>query len=265
MPLTAGSRLGPYEILTSIGSGGTGEVFKARDTRLGRTVAIKVYAPGLGERFEAEARAIAALNHPNICTIYDIGPNYLVMEFVDGTPLRGPMPLDQALRLAIQLADALTAAHERGIVHRDLKPGNILVTRNKVKLLDFGLAKTTRQIGADDSTVTASESGLVVGTFAYMSPEQAQALPVDSRSDVFSFGLVLYEILTGRHPFAASTAVATMAAILRDEPPSLQIAPALDRVVQRCLRKIPARSGCNGSIDAGGTVGGRFAVREYER
>src|SRR6476661_961094 len=149
MPLAAGTRFGPYEIVAPIGAGGMGEVYKARDTRLDRTVAIKVAAEQFSERFEREAHAIAALNHPNICTLHDVGPNYLVMEYLEGQPLKGPLPLDQALRLAIQMADALDAAHRKGIVHRDLKPGNILVTKSGVKLLDFGLAKLEHEPAVD--------------------------------------------------------------------------------------------------------------------
>src|SRR6266403_1709441 len=154
MPLSAGPRLGPYEILSPLGAGGMGEVYKARDTRLDRTVAVKVSAERFSERFEREAHAIAALNHPNVCTLHDVGPNYLVMEYLEGQPLKGPLPLDHALRLAIQIADALDAAHRKGIVHRDLKPGNILVTKSGVKLLDFGLAKMDQKRGPiGDETV----------------------------------------------------------------------------------------------------------------
>src|SRR6202158_5772284 len=167
MPLAAGTRFGPYEILAPIGAGGMGEVYKARDTRLDRVLAIKKSAERLSERFENEARAIAALNHPNICQIYDVGENYLVMEFVDGTPLKGPLPLDQALKYAAQICDALAAAHKKGIIHRDLKPANILVTGSGVKLLDFGLAKHEGPINTSgDSTVTAALTGhnQIVGT-----------------------------------------------------------------------------------------------------
>src|SRR6202049_406203 len=156
MPLSAGDKLGPYEILAPLGKGGMGEVWKARDTRLGRDVAIKISAEQFSERFEREARAVAALNHPNICTLHDVGPNYLVMEYIEGTPLKGPLPVDQALKYAVQICDALDAAHKKGIVHRDLKPANILVTKQGVKLLDFGLAR-----GADDETLTMS--GMVMG------------------------------------------------------------------------------------------------------
>src|SRR6202171_1686127 len=165
MALSAGTRLGPYEILASIGAGGMGAVYKARDTRLDRTVAVKVGVEQFSERFEREAHAIAALNHPNICTLHDVGPNYLVMEYLEGQPLKGPLPLDQALRLAIQIADALDAAHRKGIVHRDLKPGNILVTKSGVKLLDFGLAKLSAPRSGDGratQTLALTEKGTVL-------------------------------------------------------------------------------------------------------
>src|SRR6266849_9174071 len=168
MPLSAGDRLGPYEILAPIGAGGMGEIYKARDTRLNRVVAIKVCKEQFSQRFEQEARAIATLNHPHICTLYDVGSNYLVMEYIDGQPLKGPVPLDDALRLATQIADALDAAHRKGITHRDLKPGNILVTKAGVKLLDFGLARIAP--GPGDPTLT--QVGEVMGTPAYMAPEQ---------------------------------------------------------------------------------------------
>src|SRR5262245_28908794 len=179
MPLSAGSRLGPYEINTPIGAGGMGEVWKARDTRLDRIVAVKVCGEQFNERFEREARAVAALNHPHICTLYDVGPNYLVMEFVEGKPVVGPMVPGEAVRLALQILDALGAAHSRGIVHRDLKPANILVTKaGGIKLLDFGLAKlSARGVSAgSDETVTRAltQQGTIVGTLQYMSPEQLQ-------------------------------------------------------------------------------------------
>src|SRR4030088_2684327 len=156
MPLSVGDKLGPYEIVTPLGAGGMGEVYKARDTRLDRIVAVKVSKTAFSERFDREARAVAALNHPNICTLHDVGPNYLVMEYLDGQPLKGPLPLDQALRLAIQIADALDAAHRKGIVHRDLKPGNILVMKSGVKLLDFGLAKLGAPRSSDGATQAMS-------------------------------------------------------------------------------------------------------------
>src|SRR6516162_2887861 len=200
MPLVSGTRLGPYEILALIGKGGMGEVYKARDTRLDRTVAIKVAAAKFSERFEREARAVAALNHPHICTLYDVGPDYLVMEYVEGQPLKGPLPVEKAVEYARRILDALDAAHRLGIVHRDLKPANILVTKNGVKLLDFGLAKAERAkaTSASDETVTQTitQEGVIVGTLQYMAPEQLQGKGVDARSDLFSFGCVLYEILT---------------------------------------------------------------------
>jgi len=177
MPLATGTKLGPYEIVSPLCAGGMGEVYRARDSRLNRDVAIKVSAAQFSERFEREAQAIAALNHPNICTLHDIGPNYLVMEFIDGTPLNGPLPVDQALRYAIQICDALEAAHKKNIIHRDLKPANILVTSSGLKLLDFGLAKIETpdvQSGATQ-TFALTEVGVVMGTAAYMSPEQAKA------------------------------------------------------------------------------------------
>ncbi len=235
-----GTRVGPYEIQALLGSGGMGEVYKATDTRLGRTVAIKFLKGAHLERLEREARAIAALNHPNICTIHDIGPDYLVMEYLEGAPLGSPVPLENAVRLATQISLALEAAHAKGIIHRDLKPGNIFVTQAGVKLLDFGLAKLRSTGEASDETLSMTMAGTVVGTVAYMSPEQAQAKPLDARSDIFSFGLVLYEMLSGQRAFSADTGIAVMAAIVRDEPKTLKIFPELDKIVARCLRKNPA-------------------------
>jgi eukaryotic-like serine/threonine-protein kinase len=245
MPLSIGDKLGPYEILAPIGAGGMGEVYRARDPRLNRDVAIKVSAAQFSERFEREARAIAALNHPNICQIYDVGPNYLVMEFIEGAPLRGPLPLDEALRCAVQIADAVCAAHAKGITHRDLKPGNIMVSvEGAVKLLDFGLAKRgdpDQSIGSFSTvTLAATEPGMVVGTVAYMSPEQAQGLAVDARSDIFSFGLVLYEMLSGRRAFTGGSALAIMTAILHNQAEPLDAPPAVQSILARCLRKSPA-------------------------
>jgi eukaryotic-like serine/threonine-protein kinase len=194
-----GKTLGPYEIVAQLGAGGMGEVWKARDARLGRTVAIKILNKEHMQRFEQEARAIAALNHPHICTLHDIGPDYLVMEYVDGAAIKGPLPVEQAVRMAIQIAGALAEAHKRGILHRDLKPGNIMVMESgATKLLDFGLAKLAA--GTDSETASTIE-GTVMGTPAYMSPEQAQGKPADARSDIFSFGAVLYEIISGNRPF----------------------------------------------------------------
>ncbi|HWC95486.1 MAG TPA: protein kinase [Candidatus Sulfopaludibacter sp.] len=250
--LTTGARLGPYEILESLGAGGMGEVWKAHDTRLGRTVALKVSRFEFNARFEREARAVAALNHPNICTLHDVGPNYFVMEFVDGRPLRELIPrkglaLGLVLNYAAQIADALAAAHASAIVHRDLKPGNILVTpEGRIKVVDFGLARVglPHAPPPDDSAI--SGAGLIAGTVSYMSPEQAQGRTVDARSDIFSFGSVLYEMLTGARAFPGDSPMTTLAAILHNEPrPASELTAGLPREVEsllaRCLRKDPAR------------------------
>ena len=222
MPLSVGERLGPYEILAPIGAGGMGEVYKARDTRLDRIVAIKVSKEQFGERFEREARAVAALNHPHICALYDVGPNYLVMEYIDGQPLKGPMALSQALKYAAQICEALETAHRKGIVHRDLKPSNIMVTKAGVKLLDFGLARIAHRSG--DSTVTLP--GEVMGTPAYMAPEQWDGQPGDARVDIYAFGCVLYELLTGKR-------AAQELSGLEKQP------TALASVLRTCLEKDP--------------------------
>ena len=238
MPLSAGTRLGPYEILASLGAGGMGEVWKARDTRLDRTVAIK-RLKAHSERFEQEARSIAALNHPHICQIYDVGPDYLVLEYVEGAPLKGPLPVVEAVRLAIQIAGALEEAHSRNILHRDLKPGNILVTgKGSVKLLDFGLAKL---LTPADSDVTRTLEGTVMGTVAYMAPEQAEGKPLDERSDIFSFGAVLYEMLAGGRAFSGGSTAQVMSSVLRDNPRPLDAPMALERIVRRCLAKQPGQ------------------------
>jgi len=243
-PLSAGDQLGPYEIIARIGAGGMGTVYKARDTRVGRTVAIKMTAAQFPRRFEREARAIAALNHPHICTLHDVGANYLVMEYLEGKPLHGPMPLAEAVPLALQILDALDAAHRKGIVHRDLKPGNILLTKSGVKVLDFGLAKMATGVarGTNTGAETVTQRGEIVGTLHYMSPEQAQGKETDARSDLFSFGVVLYEILTGRRAFDGENPASVMAAILTRDPPSLEeTAPAgLQRLLRRSLAKDPA-------------------------
>ena len=253
MPISSGDKLGPYEIVAPIGKGGMGEVWKARDTRLDRVVAIKVSQEQFSERFEREAKAIAALNHSSICTLYDVGPNYLVMEYIEGAPLKGPLPVDQALKYAVQICDALDAAHKKGITHRDLKPANILVAKAGIKLLDFGLAKLgSSGIGPaakppDDATLTMALTGRneIVGTLYYMSPEQLQAQAtgqeIDSRSDIFSFGLVLYEMLTGKRAFDGSSPASVIAAIMERSAPSIaEVAPvALDRVLKTCLAKDP--------------------------
>ena len=240
--LASGVRLGPYEILAPIGAGGMGEVYKARDTRLNRTVAVKILpqhiadTPELKQRFEREAQAIAALNHPHICTLYDVGQHegteYLVMEYIEGESLalrlaRGPMPMNEALDRAGEIADALDTAHRHGIVHRDLKPGNIMLTKAGAKLLDFGLAKLRVPDGAaapmaatamptDARALTMA--GAVLGTLQYMSPEQLEGKEADSRTDIFSFGATLYEMVAGRKAFEGKSQVRLMAAILEDEP-----------------------------------------------
>jgi eukaryotic-like serine/threonine-protein kinase len=237
-----GDKFGPYEIVSAVGKGGMGEVWKARDTRLDRDVAIKFCGSEFSSRFKREAKAIAALNHPNICQIYDIGPDYLVMEYIKGAPPRGPLAAPEAVRLALGIAAALEAAHAKGITHRDLKPANILVTQSGIKLLDFGLALVNDNSGVDvaNAPTALSVAGAVMGTIAYMSPEQAQGKPADARSDIFAFGLVLYEMLSGRQAFAGNSAVETMAAVIREEPAPLDAPAKLSEIVTRCLRKSPA-------------------------
>jgi Tol biopolymer transport system component/predicted Ser/Thr protein kinase len=242
MAPTPGGRFGPYEILAPIGAGGMGEVFKARDTRLGRTVAIKVSAGRFTERFEREARAVAALSHPNVCTLYDVGPDYLVMEYIDGRPLKGPLPIETVLRYAREIAGALDAAHRLNIIHRDLKPANILVTKSGVKLLDFGLAKMNAPLAAPDETVTRAltEEGAILGTLQYMSPEQLEGKDADARSDIFAFGCVLYEMITGRMAFQGESKASIIAAILEREPqPMTGVPAALAKAIQRAMAKDP--------------------------
>jgi Tol biopolymer transport system component len=244
MSLSAGTMLGPYEILAPIGAGGMGEVYRARDPRLNRDVAIKVSHAEFSERFTREAHSVAALNHPNICTLYDVGPNYLVMEYVEGWPIA---PVDDArklLDLAVQAADGMAAAHAAAIVHRDLKPDNILVTREgRVKILDFGLAMRAPGAAESDATRTIklTDPGTVVGTVAYMSPEQAKGQALDARSDQFSFGLILYEMAAGKRAFERESAAETMAAIIRQDaaplPPALPV--PLRWTIERCLAKDP--------------------------
>jgi eukaryotic-like serine/threonine-protein kinase len=239
MSLAPGTRLGPYELLAPIGAGGMGEVYRARDTRLGRDVAIKVSNQQFSERFEREAHAVAALNHSHICHLYDVGPDYLVMEFVEGTPLKGPLPLEKTIEYAVQTLDALDAAHQKGITHRDLKPANILVTKQGIKLLDFGLAKQAPVIKETDATRALTDQGQIVGTLQYMSPEQLQGKEADARSDLFSFGCVLYELLTGKRAFDGTNKASVIAAILEREPASLEVPRPLDRIVRRSLAKDP--------------------------
>jgi Tol biopolymer transport system component/predicted Ser/Thr protein kinase len=239
MAIKAGESLGPYVIIAPLGEGGMGEVYKARDPRLDRVVAIKVSKTEFTERFEREARAVAALNHPNICQIYDVGPNYLVMEFIEGAALAGPMAVEKALGYAGQILDALAAAHAKGIVHRDLKPANILLTKQGIKLLDFGLATQAKGRAATDETLTAALSmqGEIAGTLQYMSPEQLHGGEIDARSDLFAFGCVLYEILSGKRAFEGKSAASIIAAVLEREPEALDLHPPLEQVIRRALAK----------------------------
>jgi tetratricopeptide (TPR) repeat protein len=245
MSLAAGTRLGPYEVLALVGSGGMGDVYRARDTRLDRLVAVKVAREQFSERFDREARAVAALSHPNICHLYDVGPNHLVMEYVEGAPVAPVGDPHAALDLAIQIADGLAAAHDAGIVHRDLKPGNILVARDgRVKILDFGLALLAPAAARAGTapTMAATDAGTTVGTVAYMSPEQARGELVDHRSDLWSVGVVLYEIVTGKRPFDGATPPLVFDAILNRAPiPVVRWAPAappeLGRIIERLLEK----------------------------
>jgi len=264
MPLTPGTRLGPYEIQSPIGAGGMGEVYRARDTRLGRDVALKILPESFARetdrlrRFEQEARAVAALNHPNILAIHDIGEQngspYLVSELLDGESLRSAadaaaLPKSKTIEYGVQIAHGLAAAHEKGIVHRDLKPENIFVTRDgRIKILDFGLAKLTQKTGKDSNEVTLTSehtaAGVVMGTASYMAPEQVRGEAADPRTDIFALGAVLYEMLTGVRAFRRDTAAETMTAVLKEDPPELSsrghaISAALERIVRRCLEKNP--------------------------
>jgi eukaryotic-like serine/threonine-protein kinase len=248
MELKSGAKLGPYEIVAAIGRGGMGEVWRARDPRLGRDVAIKVSAQQFTDRFEREARAIAALNHPNICTLHDVGPNYLVMELIEGPTLadriaQGPIPLEEALALARQIADALEAAHDKGIVHRDLKPANIKIKPDgSVKVLDFGLAKSAEQVELTENSPTMlSMAGTILGTAAYMAPEQARGRPTDKRADIFAFGIVLHEMVTGKRLFGGEDASEMLAKVIRDEPDISDAPPRIHRLLVECLRKDPRK------------------------
>jgi eukaryotic-like serine/threonine-protein kinase len=271
MTLAAGSKLGPYEILSPIGAGGMGEVYKARDTRLERTVAVKVLPAHLTsneelrQRFEREAKAISQISHPHICALYDVGregeADYLVMEYLEGETLaarldKGALPSEQLLRYGIEIADALDKAHRQGIVHRDLKPGNVMLTKSGVKLLDFGLAKfqaeareeslsgVSRLATKAQESTPLTERGTVLGTFQYMAPEQLEGGEADARSDIFAFGAVLYEMATGRKAFTGKTQASLAGSILRDDPTSVteiapMLPPALNRVIKTCLAKDP--------------------------
>ena len=258
MAVAVGSRLGPYEIVSRLGAGGMGEVWKARDTRLDRSVAVKILPAEFAEnaqfkiRFEREAKTVSQLNHPHICTLFDVGENYLVMELLDGETLadrlaRGPLPLSDVLRYGAQVADALDRAHRAGIIHRDLKPANIMITRSGAKLLDFGLAKSgTAVVDVDGATVQKqlTQEGTIVGTFQYMSPEQLEGQEADARTDIFALGAVLYEMATGRRAFEGKTKTSLIAAIVKEQPrPVSEIIPltpaSLDHVIAKCLEKDP--------------------------
>jgi serine/threonine protein kinase len=263
--VSIGSKFGPYEVTAPAGAGGMGEVYKAQDSRLDRTVAIKVLTnqvadnPDLRQRFEREARAISSLNHPNICTLYDVGHeagvDYLVMEYIEGETLterlsKGPMTADELLRVAIQIADALDKAHRQGLVHRDLKPGNVMLTKEGAKLLDFGLAKLQMSngvvagISGITQTTPLTGAGSIIGTIQYMSPEQLEGKEADARSDIFAFGAVLYEMATGKRAFEGSSQASLIASILKEQPkPITEIEavspPMLDRAIRQCLAKDP--------------------------
>jgi serine/threonine protein kinase len=266
MPLQSGTKLGPYEILSQLGAGGMGEVYKATDTRLNRTVAIKVLPANLSadaerrHRFEREAQTIAALNHPNICTLHDVGRegdiDFLVMEHLEGETLaarleQGPLPLDDALKVAIAVADALDKAHGQGVTHRDLKPGNIMLTPSGAKLLDFGLAKLQQQAKASESGAVISAAGvnttapgMILGTMQYMAPEQLEGKEADARTDIFAFGAVLFEMVAGRKAFEGKSHAHLIAAIISARPDPIsnaqpRVPAALDFLVARCLEKDP--------------------------
>src|ERR1022692_4630599 len=269
MALASGTKLGPYEIQSPLGAGGMGEVYLANDTRLDRTVAIKVLPqhlssnPDLKQRFEREARAISSLNHPRICTLHDVGHqdgiDFLVMEFLEGETLadrlrKGPLPTEQVLRYGVEICEGLERAHKSGVVHRDLKPGNVMLTKTGAKLMDFGLAKATPGASlASSLTMTASgpsadqpltAQGTIVGTFQYMSPEQTEGREADARSDIFALGAGLYEMATGKRAFTGKSQASLVAAILASEPPPLSAVapmspPALEQVVKTCLAKDP--------------------------
>ena len=252
MPLATGNRLGPYVIVAPLGAGGMGEVYRATDTKLDREVAIKILPEALAQdperlrRFEREAKVLAALNHPNIAQIYAIEEGALVMELVEGRTIHGPLPVGTALHYARQLADALEAAHEKGIIHRDLKPANIMITpAGMVKVLDFGLAavaeRETQAETAATLTTSATQAGMILGTAGYMSPEQARGKPVDKRADIWAFGVVLYEMLTGRKLFEGETISDKLSAVLTKEPDWDGVPAEVQPLLRSCLEKDPKR------------------------
>ena len=304
MTLATGTKLGPYEIQSALGAGGMGEVYRARDTRLDRTVAIKILpehlsgSPDARQRFDREARAISGLNHPNICTLHDVGHqdgvDFLVMEFLEGETLadrlmKGPLPLDQLLKCAVEICDGLEKAHRSGVVHRDLKPGNVMLTKAGAKLMDFGLAKAVSQADLPPSALTATlvspaanrpltAQGTIVGTFQYMAPEQIEGKDADARSDIFALGAVLYEMAAGKRAFAGKTTASVVAAILASEPQPISavqpMAPAaLDQVIRICLAKDPGERWQSvhdvklqlRAIAAGGSQAGAQAVSPRRR
>ena len=244
MSVAAGTRIGPYEVIAAIGAGGMGEVYRARDTRLDRDVAVKVSATQFSERFTREARAIAALNHSNICHLYDVGPDYLVLELVEGVHPAGPMPFEDALPIIRQLIDGIEAAHEKNIIHRDLKSANIKITAyGVVKILDFGLAKAAEPEDTIDPahsptfTMGMTQAGVILGTAAYMAPEQARGKAADRRSDIWSFGIVVYELLVGRTPFEGETTVDILGAVVNKDPDWSAVPPRARRLLRWCLQK----------------------------
>src|SRR5271168_1481270 len=263
MPLTPGAKLGPYEIQSPLGAGGMGEVYRASDTKLGRDVALKVlptemaHDPERLARFRREAKSLAQLDHPNIVTIYSVeesgGVHFLTMQLVEGQPLdrlitTGGLPVAQIVEIASALGDALAAAHEKGIVHRDLKPANVMISsEGRVKVLDFGLAKDIRETNPGNATMTSAsrtQVGVVMGTPAYMSPEQTSGRPLDHRTDIFSLGVMLHEMATGQRPFEGNSSAELVSAILRDTPPSVtdlrsDLPGDLARIIRRCLEKDP--------------------------
>jgi eukaryotic-like serine/threonine-protein kinase len=288
MSLQPSTRLGPYEIISPIGAGGMGEVYRARDTRLDRIVAVKVLPEHLSsnlqfrERFEREARAISSLSHPHICPLYDVGQqdgiDYLVMEYLEGQTLaarlkKGPLALEQVLQYAIQITDALDTAHRHGVIHRDLKPGNAVLTKTGVKLVDFGLAKIQAVEAVAGTTALPTQTtpltgaGTILGTLQYMAPEQLEGKDADARTDIFACGVTLYEMLTGRKAFEGKSQASLISAIMTAEPPPVSTlqrlaSPALDRVINKCLAKDPEER-CQSARDLRYALEGISTLRDF--